>query len=145
MTETDEYGGLQEDRFGISLDDLMYCSCLSLSNMFDADHHSTGVGLKIYQDHGGKEGLLRALNTSEEGGLQTNNARDIEKRGEVYGTNDPKPVQIKSLWQLIKEQLNDQTLKILIVSCIASLVVGIWKDISAYINTGKIVSLLNNY
>jgi len=120
-----EYGTLGEDMFNIKLDDLMYSSCLSFSAMFDADHHSSGAGLKIYQDHGGKEGLLRALNTSEEGGIQMTNARDIEERIRVYGSNDPKPVQIKSLFQLIKEQLDDQTLKILMVSCVLSLAVGV--------------------
>jgi len=130
-TEGAEYGTLEEDMFKIKLDDLMYSSCLSFSAMFDGDHHSSGAGLKIYQDHGGKEGLLRALNTSEEGGIQMTNAREMEERIRVYGTNNPKPVQIKSLFELIKEQLNDQTLKILMVACALSLAVGIWQDIKA--------------
>lgn len=110
--------------------------------MFDGDNHSNGEGLKTYKNNGGAEGLLEALKTSEESGIQSNDERTMNSRAKVFGTNAPKPVQIKTLCQLIKEQLDDQTLKILIVSCIASLAVGIWQDVSTHLSNKPVVSLL---
>lgn len=110
--------------------------------MFDGDNHSNGEGLKTYKDNGGAEGLLDGLKTSEEGGIRSNDKKTMNSRTRVFGTNAPKPVQIKTLCQLIKEQLDDQTLKILIVSCIASLAVGIWQDVTALLDKKDVVSFL---
>lgn len=113
--------------------------------MFDADNHSNGTGLKIYKEHGGSRGVLSALKTSEERGIRTGDEGGMRQRTELYGTNAPRPVKIKTLCQLIKEQLDDQTLKILIVSCIASLAVGIWQDVSTKLRGKPIVSFFPAY
>ena len=45
-----------------------------------------------------------------------------------YGTNKPPTITTKSLLDLIKVQLEDTIIKILIVAAFVSLAVGIWKD-----------------
>ncbi len=100
--------------------------------MFDNDNHSNGVGLAKYKELQGKDGLLRALKTSEERGIIPDDAETMAERIKTYGTNAPRPVKIKALCELIMEQLEDKTLRILIIACIASLGIGIWRDLTAY-------------
>lgn len=45
-----------------------------------------------------------------------------------YGVNVPKPIVIKSFCQLVYEQLEDLVLRILIVSAIIALVLGLLKE-----------------
>lgn len=45
-----------------------------------------------------------------------------------YGTNEPRPVAVKSLCQLVQEQLEDHVLRILIVSAFVALVLGVFKE-----------------
>ncbi len=53
----------------------------------------------------------------------------MEERFARYGTNAPRPVKIKTLGELICEQLEDKTLRILMIACAASLAIGIWRDV----------------
>ena len=107
--------------------------------MFHGENHANGTGLKKYKDLGGNEGVLRSLKSDKDQGISSL-PDELENRRIAYGTNAPRPIRIKTLCQLIKEQLDDQTLKILIVSCIASLAVGIWQDIDASLSGEKIVN-----
>ena len=59
---------------------------------------------------------------------------------QAYGTNAPRPVKIKTLCELIWEQLEDKTLRILIIACAASLAIGIWRDIEATVKDNPLVS-----
>jgi hypothetical protein len=63
--------------------------------MFDNDNHSNGVGLAKYKELQGKDGLLRALKTSEERGIIPDDAETMAERIKTYGTNAPRPVKIK--------------------------------------------------
>ena len=51
-----------------------------------------------------------------------------------YGTNARKEIKIKSFCELVMEQLKDNVLRILVVSALAALVLGIskegWKTVS---------------
>jgi glutamate racemase len=56
-----------------------------------------------------------------------------------YGTNAPRPIKIKSLCELICDQLEDKTLRILIIACAASLGIGIWRDVKTAMDGKDIV------
>lgn len=109
--------------------------------MFDNDNHSNGIGLAKYKELQGKDGLLRSLKISEDRGISTDDPQLMAERIATYGSNAPRPIKIKTLWQLILEQLEDKTLRILIIACVASLAIGIWRDLEAYYGDGHVVIL----
>ena len=149
LTGTSEPTNLGEEArgqtFTVPKEYFMYYSVRFLnipySEMFDNDNHSNGAGLAKYKELQGKDGLLRSLKTSEEHGISTD-PQIMAERIETYGTNAPRPVKIKGLCELIMDQLEDKTLRILIIACIASLGIGIWRDLDAYYSEDKDVVLL---
>lgn len=110
--------------------------------MFDNDSHSNGSALDRYKKLNGKKGLLTSLKTSETYGIASDDSHLMADRIDSYGTNAARPVKIKTLWELIKEQLDDTTMKILIAATIVSLSIGIWRDLEAYYGHNKIVKSL---
>lgn len=106
--------------------------------MFDGDNHSSGVGLNKYRELEGRDGVLRALKTSEDGGIDCDNEEVTTDRIKAYGTNAPRPVQIKTLCEIICESLEDKTLRILMIACVASLGIGIWRDLTHYFNNKEV-------
>ena len=104
--------------------------------MFENDNHANGVGLSKYKELQGKDGLLRALKTSEESGISTEDPQVMAERIRMYETNAPRAVKIKTLCELIGDQFEDKTLRILILACIFSLGIGIWRDLDA-LSEGK--------
>lgn len=109
--------------------------------MFDNDNHSNGVGLAKYKELQGKDGLCRALKTSEDRGISTDDPQQMAERMNIYDTNAPRPIKIKTLCELIIEQLEDKTIRILIISCIASLGIGVWRDVETAMDNKPIVIL----
>lgn len=107
--------------------------------MFDGENYSNGDGLKQLEKFNSKEVLLSSLKTSEETGIASDDSHQMSERISAYGTNAARPIKIKSLCDLLIEQLDDTTLKILIVSSIVSLSIGIWEDVHAYYTHTKIV------
>lgn len=110
--------------------------------MFDNDNHSTGEALEKYKKLDGKEGLLSYLKTSTEHGIASGDPNLMTERIDTYGTNAARPMKVKGLCTLIKEQLDDTTMKILIVATIISLSIGIWRDLQAYYGHNKVVLFL---
>lgn len=100
--------------------------------MFDNDHHSNGIALAKYRKLNGKEGLLSSLKTSETYGIDSNDSELTSERINAYGTNAARPIKIKGLCELVKEQLEDTTLRILIGATILSLSIGLWRDFESY-------------
>jgi len=109
--------------------------------MFDEDNHSNGLALEKYKKLNGKKGLLMSLKTSESQGISTDDQHLMTERMNEYGTNATRPVKIKSLCELIREQLNDTTMKILIVATFVSLTIGVWRDLEHYFGDDKVVSV----
>lgn len=108
--------------------------------MFDNDNHSSGVALDKYKKLNGKKGVFAALKTSESYGLASDDSHLLADRISTYGTNAARPVKIKSLCQLIKEQLDDTTMKILIAATFVSLAIGIWRDVTSHLKKERIVN-----
>ena len=117
------------------------CICHFKTNreMFDSDNHSNGLGLSKYKKLNGKKGLLTSLKTSETHGIASDDSHLMADRMNAYGTNAARPVKIKTLWELVKAQLDDTTMKILIAATFVSLSIGIWRDLEAYYARNTIV------
>jgi magnesium-transporting ATPase (P-type) len=107
--------------------------------MFDSDNHSNGLALDKYKKLNGKKGLLTSLKTSEGHGIVSDDSHLMADRMNTYGSNASRPIKIKTLWELIKEQLDDTTMKILIAATFVSLSIGIWRDLEAYYGHNTIV------
>jgi magnesium-transporting ATPase (P-type) len=110
--------------------------------MFDKDNHSSGLALDRYKKFNGKKELLTSLRTSETQGISSDDSHLMRERMNAYGTNAARPVKIKSLWELIKEQLDDTTMKILILATFVSLTIGIWRDLEHHFRNNRIVRVL---
>jgi Ca2+-transporting ATPase len=84
-----------------------------------------GVASSLIMDTwGGPEGLCKALRTNIETGI---NWSDQEKndRVEAFGPNSFPPPKIKTLWELIMENFEDQINRILLGAAVVSLVIGV--------------------
>lgn len=75
---------------------------------------------------GGAQGLLKALDTRENYGIEDDDKS--EKRKKAFGTNDRRKVKTKSICSMICEQFEDKILRILILAAFVSLVIGVWQD-----------------
>ena len=93
--------------------------------MFPADAIVDGRAMKTLNDLGGPSGLKDKLIVKEDYGLNTSLQNDLKARKAAFGTNEPIEPETTSIWALTIEALNDETLKILIVAAIASLIIGI--------------------
>lgn len=113
--------------------------------MFDNDSYSNGLALDRYKKLNGKKGLLTSLKSSETYGIASDDSHLMADRINSYGTNAAGSVKTKTLWELIKEQLDDITMKILIAAIVVSLSIGIWRDLEAYYGHNKIVKSLLKY
>jgi len=58
----------------------------------------------------------------------------LNERIKRYGTNVPKPVEVKSFCRLIQEQLGDPILRILIAAAGVALILGITKEGMSTVN-----------
>ncbi|KAM0851067.1 hypothetical protein ACQ4PT_052678 [Festuca glaucescens] len=80
--------------------------------------------LKKLKAHGGTEGLLSKVSTSESDGLSTSK-RKLASRQEIFGINKFAETESRSFWVFVWEALQDMTLMILAACAFFSLVVGI--------------------
>jgi calcium-translocating P-type ATPase len=74
---------------------------------------------------GGLPSLLTLLGTDEDHGISNST---VEKRRELFGSNNLPASPRKTFWQLFVDTFDDATLQILIVAAIVSLVIGIYDD-----------------
>jgi magnesium-transporting ATPase (P-type) len=72
---------------------------------------------------GGPEGLAKHLKTSTETGINWNDQERIN-RVDAFGPNSFPPPKIKTLWELIMENFEDQINRILLGAALVSLVIG---------------------
>ncbi len=85
--------------------------------------------LKHLQGLGGIAGLAKFLQTNVDGGIASVEGADAMKRRELYGCNSLPSSPRKSWFQLFADTLtDDETVQILIVAAIVSLIVGIYDD-----------------
>ncbi len=52
----------------------------------------------------------------------------MTERVRRYGTNAPKEMMIKGVWELVREQLNDRVMRTLIFAALIALLLGICKE-----------------
>ncbi|KAG0175635.1 hypothetical protein DFQ28_006601 [Apophysomyces sp. BC1034] len=91
-------------------------------------------------DLGGTLGICQALEVDPNLGLSPNesfdpnygiasrNTESFVERKSLFGRNELPDAPVKSIWSLIWTAYNDQTLIMLTVASIISLIVGIWED-----------------
>jgi len=99
-----------------------------LYELFNQEKILNKESLEKYISWGGKDGLLNLLRTSEDEGISTSDKNLLNDRILRYGTNTPLEIPIKTLFELICEQLEDKVLRILILSAIIALILGIIKE-----------------
>lgn len=77
----------------------------------------------VLSGQGGIEGLLAALGTSAEAGIEASE-ESIEARQKLFGSNKVEQRRVPSIWELVGNAFNDATLWILTGSGVLSLVLG---------------------
>ncbi|VAH87901.1 hypothetical protein VPH35_064662 [Triticum aestivum] len=80
--------------------------------------------IKKLKAHGGTEGLLSKVSTSESDGVSTSKDK-LASRQEIFGINKFAETEARSFWVFVWEALQDMTLMILAACAFFSLVVGI--------------------
>ena len=88
---------------------------------------STTTNLSNLQSIGNTPSLLHLLQTNPNHGLSTTTT-NIEERRHTFGSNSLPPSPRKSWMELFMDTFDDETLKILIVASIVSLIVGMYED-----------------
>ncbi|KAK3148063.1 hypothetical protein QOZ80_3BG0290140 [Eleusine coracana subsp. coracana] len=83
-----------------------------------------GHDLKKLKSHGGVEGLLSKLSTSESDGVDTSRKR-LSRREAIFGVNKFIEAESRGFWVFVWEALQDMTLMILAACAFVSLIVGI--------------------
>ncbi len=89
--------------------------------------------LALLEGKGGLRGIANALKTELINGLRSEQllGTEFEHRIRVFSSNRTEPPPTKTLFQLMKEALEDATLKILIVAAIVSLALGFYENPSS--------------
>ncbi|VAI08642.1 unnamed protein product [Triticum turgidum subsp. durum] len=80
--------------------------------------------IKKLKAHGGTEGLISKVSTSESDGVSTSKDK-LASRQEIFGINKFAETEARSFWVFVWEALHDMTLMILAACAFFSLVVGI--------------------
>jgi magnesium-transporting ATPase (P-type) len=104
----------------ISIDDI---------EKFNSDQDAA-LNLGVLQELGGLEAVAKQLKTDLRGGLQ-GDKDDLEWRAKTYGMNMVPQPPTKTWFFLFFETFEDQTVIILIVSAIVSLIVGLYESLTS--------------
>ena len=78
----------------------------------------------IVEDFGGVSAICGSLDTDQRGGIPNTEAELTERR-RVYGKNSFPPPKIKTIYELIMENFEDQINVILLVAAIVSILIGL--------------------
>jgi magnesium-transporting ATPase (P-type) len=73
---------------------------------------------------GGPHGLAARLKTNVETGINFNDQERVD-RVDTFGPNSFPPPKIKTLWELIMENFDDQINRILLAAALVSIVIGL--------------------
>jgi Ca2+ transporting ATPase len=99
-----------------------------LELLFNLDEIRSGASAhKIQDTWGGMRSLAKSLRSDVKAGIDASEA-DLEARERVYGNNVPQRPKSKGFLELVWEELEDTTLRILILASVLSLSVGVWEN-----------------
>lgn len=99
-------------------------SAAAASSSLRTSKYTEMVGTKnadIFASCGGLDGLAHALDTNLSRGLSSMN---IAARRQTSGANRLPAVELQTLWDFVKEALEDRTMQVLIGAAVVSLVLG---------------------
>lgn len=74
------------------------------------------------------DGFIKGLKSNTQTGLDSNNADDLNKRVNAYGSNKKVDKQVKGLWDFVVESMEDEMLQILLVASVVSTIIGILQE-----------------
>lgn len=110
----------QHNHFDISSDEL--------EQLFILDDIRSGASAhKIQNTWGGVRTLANSLRSDVKTGIEASDS-DLQARDRAFGNNVPEQRQTKGFLELVWEELEDTTLRILILASIVSLSVGVWEN-----------------
>ena len=103
---------------------------IDFSSLFQSNYNSN---IKQTEDEyksliNSPENLCKILRTNLKRGISTNNKVDMEWRTKIFGTNKLPPDKPLRIIDFILECFEDPTLKVLLVSAIISLIIGLLKE-----------------
>jgi len=75
--------------------------------------------------HGGPEGICNSLKTNSATGIKNFNDQERQDRVAAFGPNSQVPPKIKTLFELIMENFDDQINRILLIAAIVSIIIGL--------------------
>jgi magnesium-transporting ATPase (P-type) len=75
--------------------------------------------------HGGPEGICNSLKTNSATGIKNFNDQERQDRVGAFGPNSQVPPKIKTLFELIMENFDDQINRILLIAAIVSIIIGL--------------------
>ena len=103
---------------------------IDFSNIFQSDYNNTEHSSELYYKKIIKStnNLCKLLKTNKEKGISENEKEINKWRIEKYGNNKIEPEEKLSILNFILECFEDQTLKVLLISAIISLIIGLIKD-----------------
>ena len=103
---------------------------IDFSNIFQSDYNNSEHSSELYYKKIIKntDNLCKLLKTNKEKGISENEKEINKWRIEKYGNNKLEPEEKLSILNFILECFEDQTLKVLLISAIISLIIGLIKD-----------------
>ena len=104
--------------------------CLDFSQIFQSNYNSNGKQTEeIYKSLiKSPQNLCQLLKTDIKKGISTKNKKEMNWRIKTYGTNKPPAEKPLRIIDFILECFEDPTLKVLLISAIVSLIIGLLKD-----------------
>lgn len=103
---------------------------LDFSGIFKADYNDNNhASEKEYKSQiGSTNALAKILKTNIEKGIDTSDKESMINRVKMFGTNESLPEEPLRIFDIIVDCFEDQTLRVLLISAIISLVIGLFKD-----------------
>jgi calcium-translocating P-type ATPase len=101
---------------------------ISRSKLFELDGIRDKVSNQTLKAMGGTPSLMAALKTSPTGGINIDDAQEVELRKTAFGENLPIIKEPKSFLELVTEQFEDKILRILTAAAFVSLCLGIYTE-----------------
>ena len=105
-------------------------SKIDFSSLFTPDYSSSLTTSKhIYNTLiTSPSNLEHLLQTNLKTGIDTTSSSSMSWRINTYGTNHPLPEEPLSIWNIIISCFEDATLRVLLLSAVVSLIIGLFKD-----------------
>ena len=104
--------------------------CIDFSSLFQSNYNSNSK--KIEEEYKtiikSPQNLCKILRTDLNKGITTNNDSDMNWRIKTYGTNKLPPEKVLHIIDFILDCFEDPTLKVLLISAVISLIIGLLKE-----------------